>query len=58
MTFHPMLLMEILFGSAILGYAIWQMVSLSPKRIAAEEAKQQAEREKAGLEKPSGHTEG
>jgi hypothetical protein len=53
-----MLLMEILFGSAILGYAIWQMVSLSPKRIAAEEAKQQAEREKAGLEKPSGHTEG
>jgi hypothetical protein len=58
MTFHPMLLMEILFGCAILGYAIWQVVSLSPKRIAAEEAKQQAEREKAGLEKSSGHTEG
>jgi len=68
MTFSPMFLMEILFGVAILGFALWQVISLSPKRIAAEEAKKQAEQEKATLEKAtlekatlekaSGHPEG
>ncbi|AMS30392.1 MAG TPA: hypothetical protein DIU09_11670 [Hyphomonadaceae bacterium] len=63
MTFSPMFLMEILFGVAILGFALWQVISLSPKRIAAEEAKKQAEQEKASLknaklEKASGHPEG
>lgn len=50
MTFSPMLLMEILFSVLILGFAISQVISLSPKRIAAEEAKKQAELEKASLE--------
>jgi hypothetical protein len=62
MTFNPLLL-EVFFGVAILGFAIWQVISLSPKRIAAEEAKKQAEAEKAALEKStsnesSGHPEG
>jgi hypothetical protein len=62
MTFNPLLL-EVFFGIAILGFALWQVISLSPKRIAAEEAKKQAEQEKAALEKStlkesSGHTEG
>lgn len=57
MTFNPLLL-EVFFGIAILGFAIWQIISLSPKRIAAEEAKKQAEAEKSALEKSSGHTEG
>ena len=61
MTFNPLIL-EVFFGVAILGFAIWQVISLSPKRIAAEEAKKQAEAEKAALEKStstesSGHTE-
>jgi hypothetical protein len=55
--------LEVFFGVAILGFAIWQVISLSPKRIAAEEAKKQAEAEKAALEnrtskESSGHTEG
>ena len=45
MTFNPLIL-EVFFGVAILGFAIWQVISLSPKRIAAEEAKKQAEAEK------------
>jgi hypothetical protein len=62
MTFNPLIL-EVFFGFAILGFAIWQIISLSPKRIAAEEAKKQAEAEKAALEKStsnesSGHPEG
>jgi hypothetical protein len=57
MTFNPLIL-EVFFGVAILGFAIWQIISLSPKRIAAEEAKKQAEAEKAALEKSSGHPEG
>jgi hypothetical protein len=62
MTFNPLIL-EVFFGVAILGFAIWQVISLSPKRIAAEEAKKQAEAEKAALEKStlkesSGHPEG
>lgn len=68
MTFSPMFLMEILFGVSILGFALWQVISLSPKRIAAEEAKKQAEQEKASLKNAklekaslknaSGHPEG
>jgi len=62
MTFNPLIL-EVFFGVAILGFAIWQIISLSPKRIAAEEAKKQAEAEKAAVEKStanesSGHPEG
>ncbi len=48
----------LLFSGVFLVFAIWQVISLSPKRIAAEEAKKQAEREKAALEESSGHPEG
>lgn len=53
----------LLFSGVFVVFAIWQVISLSPKRIAAEEAKKQAEQEKAALEKAalekaSGHPEG
>ncbi|WP_085338180.1 hypothetical protein [Aquidulcibacter paucihalophilus] len=49
----------LLFSGVFLVFAIWQVISLSPKRIAAEEAKKQAEAEKAAALKGSaGHPEG
>ncbi|MFM1976089.1 MAG: hypothetical protein RL145_935 [Pseudomonadota bacterium] len=49
----------LLFSGVFLVFAIWQVISLSPKRIAAEEAKKAAEAEKAAaLKSPAGHPEG
>lgn len=49
----------LLFSGVFLVFAIWQVISLSPKRIAAEEAKKQAEAEKAAaLKSSTGHPEG
>ncbi|GBF56901.1 hypothetical protein PbB2_00558 [Candidatus Phycosocius bacilliformis] len=54
----------VVFSGTFLAFAIWQVISLSPKRLAAEEAREAARKQaeidqaEAASEKPPGHAEG